>query len=43
LGTPRGDEALILAWDSDATVEFLRGDAESVLADNGGIGALLRY
>jgi len=43
LGTKEGEKALALAWDTDARVEFLRGEAEAILDANGGIGALLRY
>jgi peptide subunit release factor 1 (eRF1) len=43
LGTSRGDRALALAWKTGAEVEFVRGEAEALLADNGGVGALLRY
>ncbi len=42
-GTPSGDEAFELAWDSDAAIEVIHGDASALLADNGGVAALLRY
>jgi peptide subunit release factor 1 (eRF1) len=43
LATSDADLALELAADSDARVEIIHGDAEALLAPNGGIGALLRY
>jgi len=43
LGTEEGDRALQLAWQTNAQIEFVGGEAEELLADNGGIGALLRY
>jgi hypothetical protein len=43
IGTPEGDRAIEAAWGSGAEVEFLQGEAEASLADEGGIGALLRY
>jgi peptide subunit release factor 1 (eRF1) len=36
-------EAVQLALDSGAQVEFLQEEAQSLLSDNAGIGALLRY
>ncbi len=43
LGSTEAAEALQLAWDTGAQVEFLQAEASALLADNGGIGALLRY
>lgn len=43
LGSTEAAQAVQLAWDSGAAVEFLQEDAAALLADNGGIGALLRY
>lgn len=43
IGTPRADEALSKAWDTGATVEFVRGEADAKLATGEGIAALLRY
>jgi peptide subunit release factor 1 (eRF1) len=43
IGSDRADSALKLAWSTGATVEFMRGSAAERLADNGGIGAVLRY
>jgi len=43
IGTPRGDQAIEAAWNSGAQVEFLQEEAETALADQGAIGALLRY
>jgi peptide subunit release factor 1 (eRF1) len=39
----RGAQVCALAWETDADIEFLHGDAEAAMNDNGGIGALLRY
>jgi hypothetical protein len=43
IGTPRGDEALSKAWDTGASVEFVRGEAETRLNASDGIAALLRF
>lgn len=43
LASAEAEEAARLAWDSGAELEVLRGEAETLLDDNGGIGALLRY
>jgi peptide subunit release factor 1 (eRF1) len=43
LRSERVDRALDLAAETSAGVEVVRGEAEEVLAPNGGIGALLRY
>jgi hypothetical protein len=43
LSTDEGAEACALAWNTGADIEFLHGDAEAALSDNGGIGAMLRY
>jgi hypothetical protein len=43
VGTADGDRAIEAAWHTGAQVEFLQGEAEAALADQGGIGALLRY
>jgi peptide subunit release factor 1 (eRF1) len=42
-GTPQGDEAFELSWDSNAMIEVIHGEAAAILADNGGVAALLRY
>jgi peptide subunit release factor 1 (eRF1) len=42
-GTSRADAAFERAWDSDAKIEVLHGEAEEILAPNGGIAAILRY
>jgi peptide subunit release factor 1 (eRF1) len=43
LGSGEANKALELASDSGALIEVVHGEAEKVLAPNGGIGALLRY
>lgn len=43
LGHKDADEALTLAWQTGAEVEFLRGEADVAMQELGGMGALLRY
>ncbi|MGE0056639.1 MAG: hypothetical protein AB7P33_13325 [Dehalococcoidia bacterium] len=43
LGSTEAAQAVQLAWDTGAEVEFLQAEAAAMLADNGGVGALLRY
>jgi hypothetical protein len=43
LGSTEADHALELAGDHDAPVEFVHGEAEEVLGQYEGVGAILRY
>jgi peptide subunit release factor 1 (eRF1) len=43
LDSEKADRALDLAWQTDAAIEVLRGEAEAVLAASDGVGALLRF
>jgi peptide subunit release factor 1 (eRF1) len=42
-GTPAADGAFELAWDGDASIEVIHGEAAALLFENGGVAALLRY
>lgn len=42
-GTPKGDEAFDLAWETGAGIEIVHHEGEEILRPYDGVGALLRY
>jgi len=42
-GTPKGDEAFDLAWETGAGIEVVHHEGEEILRPYDGVGALLRY